>query len=275
VPSETIKRFHASRAYEVIGRFGWSVKGLIFIFMGFLALRILSGEASEEDADAQGVISLISDEPGGEVMLWGLAVGMVAYGLWRLMVGAFDTEEYGRGLKALGTRGAFVAVGIFYNFLAISLATRLIGGSPDPSSDEDVSLWIARVLELPAGPVLVTIAALITLGVAIGQIYQGVKAPYEDHWDEDKMSAISRKVGKPISRIGMLARAVAFGAVAFFLFRAGFEESPDEARDLGETVSALAEEPALLVTVAIGFIFYALHCLLNARYRRIRASQDD
>lgn len=274
MPSEAIRKFHASRTYEVIGRLGWTVKGLIFTFMGFIALRILSGEHSEDDADAQGVISLISKEPGGEILLWGLAVGMVAYGMWRLMVGAFDTEEYGRDLKALGRRGSFIVVGVFYNFLAASLAVRLISGAADPSGDEDVSLWVARVLELPAGPVLITIAAVVTVGIAIGQVVMGIKAPYEEQWDEEKMSAISRKAGKPISRVGLVARAVAFGAVAFFLFRAGFEDSPDEARDFGETVSALAEEPALLVTVAVGFIFYALHCLLNARYRRIRSSSD-
>lgn len=257
----------SSHTYEVLARLGWMVKGILFSLIGFLALRGAAGRP-DEDADPEGVFALIGDEPYGQALLWGIAAGLLFYGLWRLAVGIFDMEEKGTNWMGLARRAGFIGVGAFYLFLSAWLGSALAVGDTRPDG-EDYTTWAAQIMELPAGPIFIAIAGFITAFAGLFQIYRAYTAPYEDHWDHERMTGISRWFGRWFARFGVAGRGGAFIAMAYFIVRSAFEERPEEARDLGETFSALAEEPALLAILGIGFAAYGLHCFLNARYRTI------
>jgi len=256
-----------------MARIGWLVKGVMFILMGFLAFKVLAGELGEEP-DMQGAISTIAEEPAGLVALWGVALGLLFYAFWRLTVSILDTEEYGSDLKGTLRRLGFAVVGGFYAFLGASLVTTLVAGRARQEGGEDVTPWVAQLFELPIGPWLLGAAGVITIGVGLFQAIRALRPEYEEQWDEEKMTAFSKHLGKPLSRIGMPARGVAFGALGYYLIRSAWTHDPEEAKDMGETVAALAEEPILLAVAAGGLILYGLHCLLNARYRTIGGEQE-
>ena len=75
------------------------------------------------------------------------------------------------------------------------------------------------------------------------------------------------------ARVGIAARGVVFTVVGIFLVKAGLEQDPSEARDLGASMQAVLQQPFgkwLLTGIAIGLFLYGLYNLVRARYRVIR-----
>jgi hypothetical protein len=177
-------------------------------------------------------------------------------------------EKKGTGALGIARRAGFAWIGGFYLFLAGWLGSALLAGDTRPDG-EDSSVWAQEIMQLPAGPTLIAIGGFITAAVGLFQFYRAIAAPYEDHWDHDRMTRLSRFFGRWLARFGVAGRGFAFLAMAYFIVRAGFMESPEEARDMGETFTELAGEPVLLAVIGVGFAAYGLHCFLNARYRTI------
>jgi hypothetical protein len=72
--------------------------------------------------------------------------------------------------------------------------------------------------------------------------------------------------------VGLFARAVVFGLVAWFLVKAAVEFDPDEAVGLDGALRKLADAPygpLLLGVTAAGLVAYGLFCVAQARYRRV------
>ena len=70
--------------------------------------------------------------------------------------------------------------------------------------------------------------------------------------------------------VGLLARAVVFGLIGWFLGKAAVEYDPDEAIGLDGALAKLTEAPygpLLLGLTAAGLIAYGLFCIAQARYR--------
>ncbi|MFG2715441.1 DUF1206 domain-containing protein [Streptomyces goshikiensis] len=73
-----------SRAMEVASRVGLCARGVIYVLVGLLAVRIGFGGGSGKEADRSGAVRTIGEQPSGQVLLWALVVGLAAMALWRL-----------------------------------------------------------------------------------------------------------------------------------------------------------------------------------------------
>ena len=87
---------HAHRAAHSdgavwLGRVGLAGRGILYLAIGVLAVRIATGDAAES-TDKQGALVAIAQQPGGRWLLIVTAVGLVAYALWCL-VKAFLVDE--------------------------------------------------------------------------------------------------------------------------------------------------------------------------------------
>ena len=72
--------------------------------------------------------------------------------------------------------------------------------------------------------------------------------------------------------LGHLARFVVFGLIGLFLLEAAWKFDPRQARGLDGALLEVSQRPYggfLLGAVAVGLLGYAVHCLVQARYRRI------
>jgi hypothetical protein len=114
------------------------------------------------------------------------------------------------------------------------------------------------------------VAGLIVVGVGVGQFVLAWRGTATRELVD--MDSHQRELANLASRLGYIARGVAFGLIGAFLIFAGAQTNPEEAKGLGGALSTLASEPFgpwLLGVVAVGLIGYGVHMLIAARYRRM------
>jgi hypothetical protein len=86
------------------------------------------------------------------------------------------------------------------------------------------------------------------------------------------MSATELKWTTRIAFLGLTSRAVVFGLISWFFFKAAADYDARKARGLDGALRKLANAPygtTLLSIVAAGLFAYGLFCLIQARYREV------
>jgi hypothetical protein len=265
-----------SRGIEWLARVGFVAKGLLYGTVGTLATCAGLGQGGET-ADSRGALSVLHAMPFGDMLLIGMAIGLVGYGVWRIVEGFADPDDRGNDAKGLALRASFVARGVLHLALAASAAgmaavmPRSWSIGAGGGSGNEAASYTATAIELPGGH-------WIVLGVAMGlgafglcQVVRAFRAKLNRNVDKQDAE---REIGGwviAVSRVGIAARGLVFVAIAWLLGLASVRRDPSEAGgvDRGLDVFAdLGQWP--LVAIGLGLIAYGFYQLLSARYRRIR-----
>lgn len=250
-----------------VGRAGLVARGVIYTVVGILALRIAFGAGGGEEADKDGAFEVLSRHPLGRVGLVVLAGGFACYALWRLVEAVLDPEDRG-GWKRLGSGARTVLYGSFF-FTAMSYVLRDKAAQDKDQEHQDQT---ARILEWPAGRVLVGAVAVGLLAAGVWNAYRAVSGKYQDHLKKGEIDTDERPWIVAVACAGLFARAVVFSAVGFFVLKTALEDDPGDTVGLDGSLRRLADEPAgplLLSLVAAGLIAYGLWSFVEARYRQV------
>lgn len=84
---------------ERFARFGLASRGVVYMIMGWIALRAALG--SGEATGASGAIRSLVDEPLGRVLIGLIALGLAAYALWRAYAALANPERDSTGERVL------------------------------------------------------------------------------------------------------------------------------------------------------------------------------
>lgn len=240
---------------ETLTRMGFAARGVMYLLIAWAALHL--GRAA---TGAEVLASLASGS--GRLLLGLMALGFLAYGLWRLAEAALDAEGQGRDAKGLVKRSAGGVSGLIHLGLAYT-AARLASGRGNDSG-ESAERGAAMALDLPGGPWLLMLAAVILLAVGIAQLIKAAKA---DFLRRLAPQAAARDWVRWSGRAGYAARALVFLAMAPLLWRAGRNA---DAAAAGGPDEALASLPGWIgPAVALGLGLFGLFSLAEARWRRI------
>lgn len=268
---EVIDDVAASPWMEMLARFGYATKGIVYIVVGGVAALAALG-LRHETTDVRGALQEIEDKPFGTAALATVAFGLVGYVLWRWVQALADTDHKGTKLKGVLVRIGYFFSGVVYAGLALTAAKILIDVDEPDSSSRIQELWIARVLRIPAGRTLVILAGCATIGFGLYQIFKGFRAKFRKRLKLAEMSEGSIKMATWSGRIGYAARGVVFCVIGFFAAQAALHFNPDEAKGLDEALATLAQNyygAWALLAVAVGLIFYGFYMLVESRYRKI------
>ncbi|WP_055490866.1 DUF1206 domain-containing protein [Streptomyces sp. TP-A0356] len=251
-------------------RAGLTARGVIYLLIGVLALRIAFGDGTQQ-ADRSGALAEIAREPFGDVLLWALGIGLVGMAVWRLseaVVGSVgpDGHEAKKRLLALVRCG-------FYAFVAYSVLSFAAGsGSGSRSSDEQSRDVTAKALGMPGGQWIVGAAAV---GVIVAGVWIGVRAVRRDYHDELKLGEMSPRARRLVDVAGVgggAARGLVFAAAGVFAVRAAIDYRPDRAKGLDDTLRSFADTPFgpwLLALVAAGVALFGVFSFALARWGRV------
>ncbi len=88
-------------AFEYSARAGFAVSGVLHLLVAFIILRIAFGSGG--NADQSGAFATLAGQPGGAVILWVAAAGLVALGLWRIAEALVGSKPGERSTRALTT----------------------------------------------------------------------------------------------------------------------------------------------------------------------------
>jgi hypothetical protein len=257
---------------EGLARFGLVAKGLSYALVGVLAAALALADAGSAESREGAFEQLAQESVYGKPLLVALALGFIAYALWRLVQAIFDRDREGSDASALAKRAGYAGRAVIYVALAVAAFQLLDGTSGGAGSGVEERSVTARVLDFPAGRWLVALVGLAFIGAAFFNAYRAFTQKFEENWKVGEMSPVERTWLPRLSSLGLLARFVVFGLIGSFLVKAAWEHDPKEAIGLDGALRKVIQAsygPVLLTIVAGGLLCYALFCLAESRYRRI------
>jgi hypothetical protein len=262
------QRAKNSKVAQALGRAGMVCYGLVHVIVAYLALRVAFGDSGQQ-ADQKGAVQEVGANSFGTVMLWVLAIGLIAFGGWQLMQAAVGFQWVGKEGKR--TRKRIAAVG--KAILAISLgiyAMRLASGSGSGSGsgNQQQQEWTGKLMSLSAGPFLVGIVAAIVIGIGLAEIRRGVKKSFLKDLDVQDLPNGTQQWVRRLGTFGYIAKGVVVGMIGVLLGIAAFQHDPNEAGGLDRALKTLAAQPfgtIALVVVAIGLAAFGVYCFAAAR----------
>jgi hypothetical protein len=258
-----------STSLEMVARAGLIAYGVVHLLIGWLAVQVAWSASDSRSADPSGALKTLADQPFGKILLWLVAVGLVALALWQASEALWGhrNREGAKRVRKQVTSGAMAAI---YAALGVSAASVALGSGSSSSQSQQQAT--SGVLAWPAGRVIVVVTALIIIGVGVAQVVKGVKKSFTEEIDTSSMSPGGREGVARLGQVGYIARGVALGLVGGLLSYATLTFDRQEAPGLDGALETILAQPFgrfLLTAVALGFAAFGVFAILQSRYRRM------
>ena len=264
------RRASSSTPFQILARSGLTARGIIYILVGYLAVRIAFGKSGQA-ADRQGALQTVARTTGGTLILWFLAIGFAGLTLLHFseaLLGRSDPD----GHKAR-KRLAALARALFYAVVCATTIAFVIGaGGPGSTDQKSKDLTGKAMHDLPAGRWLVLAVGIGFVAGGVGIAAGALRRHFEKQLRTGRMSPRVRKVVEALGMVGCSTRAVVFAAVGLFLGYAAVTFDPNKAKGVDGTLRQFASTavgPWLLVLVALGLVVFGLYSFCEARWRRL------
>lgn len=254
-----------STIFRTLARIGYVVLGIVHIVIGAIAISVAQGAGGE--ADQSGAMQQVASWPFGGFLLWIIAIGLFALGLWQI-VEAFLVQETDSKRK-WGYRAKYVGTAVAYIAIGVTALTYALGGRQD--SSESSQTLSAQILAAPGGVFLLVLVGLVILGVGVAFVYRGAKRKFEKQLDLPASEA-PRKGIVTFGMVGYIAKGIAVGVVGVLFVIAALTHDPEKASGLDGALKSLVELPFgtfILWLVGAGLIIYGVYCFARARYARM------
>ncbi|QSY48870.1 MULTISPECIES: DUF1206 domain-containing protein [Streptomyces] len=254
-------------------RAGLAARGVIYLLVGVLALRIAhNGGDGGEQADRGGAVQELAEKPFGQVLVWAVGIGLIGMALWRLSEAVFGAAGPD-GRKARARLLSAVRF-VFYSVVAGSVIAFAAGerGSGAGSTDEQSKDITARVLGWPAGQALVICAGAALAGAGVWIAVRAALRTYRRQLNLWDMSEGTRRTVDVLGVAGGVCRGLLFATAGGFAIQAAVAYDPDRAKGLDDTLRTFAGTPAgpwLLTVVAVGLVLFGLFSFAMARWRNV------
>ncbi len=254
---------------ERLARIGYAAKAVLYITVGLFAAQAGLGRGGRT-VDTQGALRVVHHATFGRVALIVVAAGLLGYAVWRIVEGVVDPDRRGNDLKGLALRTSFVGRGVLHGALGITALRLAARERPGPHRDQ-TRHWTEVAFGLPAGDLLVWLAALGIAGYGLYQLYRAYASKLSRQLNLGEVGTATMRWVVGLSRFGIAARGVVFCLIGFLMARAAARHDAAQAGGLRRSMDLLAGIGRWpFVVVALGLVAYGVYELVNARYRRIR-----
>ncbi|MEL7161710.1 MAG: DUF1206 domain-containing protein [Bacteroidota bacterium] len=248
---------------------GYIAKGVVYLLIGGFAVATVIGAARSTNGP-KAVIDWIGGNPFGQVLLFLVGSGLLAYCAWRWYKAVADTEDEGHDATGAVKRVGWAVSGTVYGVLSVYTFQLLFGnGGGSSSTKKDM---IGMLLEQSWGQIAVGIIGAIVAGVGLYQIYRAVRDKHMEGVKGQHLSEDKKEIFRNAGRVGLAARAIVYGVMAYFLLRAATMDDAEQFRGIGEALSYLKNGSwgvALLSAVGAGLFAYGFFMLVRAKYERV------
>lgn len=244
-----------SQRFITLVRVGFAARGLTYMLLGWLAL-----EASRRvEGGNEAVFGVLDDWTFGTVLLWIVALGLLAYAMFKFLCAIGDIMHRGADVKGIAERIGDAASGIAYAILAYA-AYQFAAGHKDVAND--ATQETARsVLSMNLGSVAIGLVGLGFLAGAAMQARHAITARFMRH-----LSSRAPHAAKWVGQAGHAARAVVFAIIGWSLVEAAWIANASEVKGVGQALASLREHGELYTLTALGLILFGAFSLVMARF---------
>ena len=249
-------------------RLGFTAKGIVYGIVGILAVQAAI-YARQPTAGPTTAIRTIAQQEFGTILLISVAVGLVAYVVWRFIQAIADVERKGTSAKGLLIRSGYAMSGLAHVFIAWSALSMVFGWGTRGEGVQERE-WTAWLMSFPLGQWLVAIVGASIIGIGIGQLVMAYRCGFIKLYKTHEMTPLQRKASLFAGRFGQGARGLVFCLIGVFFISAAVQSDASRAAGLSGALTMLAQQahgPWLLGTVALGLVAYGIFCFTQARFR--------
>lgn len=247
-------------------RLGYFAKGIIYSFIGILALRVAFGLRGGRLTDPSGVLRTVLSQPFGRVMLAIIGIGIVGYAAYYIVEAAADLRRRGGGTRGWTNRGLTMIKAAVYGAIGIqALLVVFFDRRPIDRTEQGAG----AVMQFPLGEWLL-------IGIGIGVAVYGIsqlKMAWRGGMDDDiNVSRVSREAPwiLPLGRFGTAARSVIIILMGATFARSGWRGRAADADGYREALRTIASfDPSLLTAIGAGLLAFGVYQLCHARYAKI------
>ena len=253
-------RAEAEGAVLQVARVGILAYGVVYLVLGWIALQLAFGSSSGDASTTGALREMASQTPGG-VLMWIVVVGLAAMVVWQL-ASAFWGESWLEGSDRTFSQAKHVGRAIAHGALAFTAFRIVTSGSGGGSQEETIT---ARLLQAPAGQVLVGLVGLGIIAVGVHQVRSGITKSFTT-----KLAGATEGVVR-LGQVGYVAKGVTFAIVGALFGWAALASDSDKAGGMDQALQTLRDQPFgtwLLAAVGLGFAAYGIFCFAWARHPR-------
>lgn len=247
---------------KIIFKVGYTAKGIVYLLIGLFAIGTLVG-ISRDVSGPKEVIAWLGKNAGGFLILITIGVGLACYCLWRYYR-ALNPKSSGddTSVSALKRIGWLVS-GSIYGLLSVFAFRKAFSGSGNKGAKQEM---LADILSKSWGEAVVWVLALLIGATGIYQLYKAFAGKHMD--GIHGLSKSQRQIFRNAGRMGLSARAIVYGVIAYFLYRAATFSDADKMRGIEESLIYLENGwgAATLAVVGVGLLAYGFFMLARARY---------
>lgn len=253
---------------DKIQTLGLASKGVVYSVIGALT-ALAAFDMGGSKTGKSGVINFLQQQPFGQFILYALAVGILAYALWRFYTAFADPKDKGSDGTGIAKRIGYGISGLIYLSFSVTIFLTTIGsgGSGGGGSKQK---YAAQIMDKSWGPFLIGLIGVIIIGVGLYQFYKGFSGKYLKQYNigHDK-EGIVRKAGK----FGFMARGIVFGILGYLVLRAGVTQNAGMIEGTQGAFTFLQQWNygwLLMGLVAIGLLGYGVFMVMVSKYSNVR-----
>ena len=257
-----------SDTFEYAARAGFAVSGALHLLIAYIILRIAFGAGG--NADQSGALATLGGQTGGTLILWVVAVGLVALGLWRIaeaIVGSKPGERSGRGNDDTPAWKRAKSLGLAIVNLAIAFsAARFAMGSGQQSSQQNAGLS-AQMMHSGWGKAVLILVGLGLAAVGGYHVYKGASKKF--------LKDLRVSGGSGITAVGVtgyVAKGVVLAGAGVLVIVATLQADPSKATGFDAAVKTLGHAPfgkVLLIVAALGIAAFGAYSFVRSRHGRM------
>jgi len=257
-----------SDAFEYAARAGFAVSGILHLLIAFIIGQIAFGSGG--NADQSGALATLAGHTGGTVVLWVVAAGLVALGLWRIaeaIVGSKPGEGSGERRDDTPAWKRAKSLGLAIVNFAIALsAARFAMGSGKQSSQQNAGLS-AQMMQTGWGKAILIAVALGLIAVGGYHVYKGASKKF--------LKDLRVSGGNGVTAVGVAgyaAKGLVLAGAGVLVIIATLQADPSKASGFDAAVKALGHAPfgkVLLIVAAVGIAAFGAYSFVRSRYGRM------
>lgn len=213
-------------------------------------------------ADESSFVAFLDQYFIGKLFILVILAGSLSFIFWRLYESVKDPYAYGNAWKGLILRIGIALSSLADVFIAYSIIKILLGKGHIQQNGVPVEEreFVASLLALSYGHVLVISIGVILMITALVQLFYGVTKGYKERIDKEKFNKFIRQLIFPLACSGFISRGIIIGIIGIFFIKSGLLQEEQYIVNTDKAFDFVGDEIGHIyfILLAFGTICYGL-----------------